>query len=335
MTGMFNEIYGAYYDMMHRILDRAAGAPVTASAIADIVSAYGFAESSLHFTPDALAQDGTGYNLLSQTPDGYASVLKAAPTECLTLNQRRLVKALLRDKRIRLFLDDPEMTALDEALKEVAPLYGMDDIVMTETAADSDDYADAAYRERFRVVLNAIRQQQALIVVYNSSRGERKTVRIAPYKLEYAVRDDKFRLCGVSLYKDRPSKYIKLNVMRMLHVKPVGPTPRIDSEAFIERKMLKEPITVEVSDFRNGFERIFIGLSNYRRTSSLDEETGKCTMQIYCTDDDVQELLIVMLSYGPAIRVIGPPEFREKYVERVRRQMELLKVEDERLSDDI
>ncbi len=323
---MFNEIYGAYYDMMRRILEKAADAPVTVRDIGEIVDACGFAESGLYFTPDALAQDGSGYNLLKKTGNGYTSILKNKPIPCLTLNQKRLIRTLLQDRRIRLFLEDEEIARLHDALKDIRPLYSMDDILYTETAADSDDFENEAYRARFKTLLESIRQNEVLRIVYNSSRGERKTVRIAPYKLEYGVRDDKFRLCGVSLFQNQPSRYIKLNVARMIRIIPDGPCAAIDCKRLIEQKMLKNPIAIEVSDFRNGFERIFIGLSNYKRISSLNEETGKCTMQIDCMDDDVQELLILMLSFGPAIRVLGPPDFKQKYIERVRRQIDMIKV---------
>jgi predicted DNA-binding transcriptional regulator YafY len=322
---MFNEIYGAYYDMMRRILEKASSEPVSAQDIRRIVSGYGFSESSLYFTPDVLAQDGTGFSLLKKTPSCYMSILRNKPIQCLTLNQKRLIKTLLQDKRIHLFLDDTDILGLNATLEDIEPLYNMDDIILTETAADSDDYEGKTYREHFKTVLLAVKQKRMLKVVYNSSRGERRTVKIAPYKFEYGVRDDKFRLCGVSVFKDKPTKYIKLNVARMLQIIPLEIPSDVDFKYFIERKMLKQPITVEISDFRNGFERIFIGLSNYKRTSSLNDETGKCTMQIECMDDDVQELLIILLSYGPAIRVIGPPEFKEKYIERVKKQIEMLK----------
>lgn len=325
MMRMFNEIYGVYYDMMRRILEKASSESVSAQDIGRVVSEHGFSESSLYFTPDVMEQDGTGYSLLKKTQSGYMSVLRSKPKQCLTLDQKRLIKTLLQDKRIHLFLDDTDIMGLDAALEDIEPLYNMDDIVLTETAADSDDYEDKSYREHFKTVLQAVKQKQMLKVVYNSSRGERRTVKIAPYKLEYGVRDDKFRLCGVSVFKDTPTKYIKLNVARMLQIIPLEMHSDVDFEYFIEHKMLKQPITVEISDFRNGFERIFIGLSNYKRTSSLDEETGKCTMQIECMDDDAQELLIILLSYGPAIRVISPPEFKEKYIERVKKQMDMLK----------
>lgn len=325
MMRMYNEIYGAYYYMMGRILEKASEGPVTAREIDEIVSAYGFAESALYFTPDALSQDGSGYNLLKKTQNGYVSILRNKPAKCLTQDQKRLVKTLLKDKRIRLFMGDADIESFESILKGAEPLYDINDIILTETAADGDDYGDEGYRVRFKTLLQAIKRNQVLRIVYDSSRGERKTVKIAPYKLEYGLRDDKFRLCGVSIFRDKPSRYIKLNIARMISIIPAETRTDIDFERFIEMKMLKSPIDIEISDFRNGFERIFIGLSNYKRTSVFNEETGKCTMRIYCMDDDVQELLIMMLSFGPAIRVIGPEDFREKYVDRVKKQMEMLK----------
>ena len=182
---MFDEIYGAYYDMMRRILDKAADGPVTARDVGDIVAAHGFAESGLYFTPDALAQDGSGYNLLKKTACGYESILKHRPTRCLTRDQKRWVRTLLGDPRIRLFLDEGDEEQLKEALRDVPPFFGQGDILLTEIAADSDDYGDAAYRARFCLLLDAVKCRQPLKIVYNSSRGERKTVCIAPYRLEY------------------------------------------------------------------------------------------------------------------------------------------------------
>ncbi len=322
---MFNEVYGAYYDMMRRILERASCAPVSARDVAEIVAARGFAESALYFTPDALSHDGTGYNLLRAAQGGYASCLKHPPAPPQTANQRRFLRAMLDDPRIALFLDDKELGALRAALEDVPPLFRPEDILLTDTAADGDEFADAGYRARFAALLGALRDGRTVRVVFNSSRGYRRTLLVAPWRLEYDVQGGKFRLCGVSLHQGSPLRYVKINAARMSQVNAEGAAPDIDVEAFVARKMPGEPIVAEISDFRNGFERIFIGLSNYRRVTAFDEETGKCTMQIFCMDDDVQELLIVLLSYGPAVRVLGPPDFREKFVARVRGQLELMR----------
>ena len=52
----------------------------------------------------------------------------------------------------------------------------------------------------------------------------------------------------------------------------------MDAAYYIEKKRAT-PVEIEVADFRNGIERIFIVLSNYKRMSAYDSETGKCTMK--------------------------------------------------------
>lgn len=325
---MYNEIYGTYYYIMQRILNEAFCCGITAESIRSIVEEHGFAESSLYFTPDAIVQDGSGYNLLVKDADMYKSVLKNKPVSIITLEQKRLLKTILSDKRIHLFLDKSVVERLKNELDDIAPLFDVSKIVMTETASDGDDFGDEEFQRHFRTILAAVKQKKILKIVFNTSHGNRKTFIVLPYKLEYGLRDDKFRLCAVTIHKNRPSRYVKLNIARITQIIETKSISHLDCAAFIKQKQLDHPIEIEVSDMRNGFERIFTQLSNYKRTSTYNPETHTCIMSIYCMDDDVQELLIVLLSFGPVIKVLGPPEFKKKYVERVKRQMEMLKVED-------
>lgn len=325
MDNIYNEIYGLYYFMLEKILSKAANAEITLKDINNIVSQYGFSESSIYFTPDVISQNGTGYNLLKESGSGYSSILKSNPVKYLTNQQKGFLKSILADKKICLFLDDNMLKELKDALADTPQLFNVNDILFRETAADSDNYSDPAYIGNFKKILSAIKQNRALVIVYNNSRGERKTMKLMPYKLEYGIRDDKFRLCGVSIYKERGRGYVKLNLAKILSITMLNQSYKLDFEAFIAAKRKAEPIEIEVYNLRNGFERVFIGLSNYERISSFNEETSKCTIKLYYSDDDEQELLIQLLSYGPAIKILGPEEFKTKFVERIRKQCEMLK----------
>ncbi|MDF2532812.1 MAG: hypothetical protein K0Q65_2393 [Clostridia bacterium] len=325
MNNMYNEIYGLYYFMLEKILSKAGDATITLKEINAIVSQYGFSESSIYFTPDVISQSGDGYNLLKASGSDYSAVLKSNPVEYLTNLQKGFLKSILGDKKICLFLDDNMLNELNNAVADTSPLFNVDDIWFRETAADSDNYADPAYIDNFKKILSAIKQNRALLIVFNNSRGERKTMKLMPYKLEYGIRDDKFRLCGICIYGERGTSYVKLNLARILSITMLNQVYKMDFDAFIAAKRKAEPIEIEVYDLRNGFERVFIGLSNYERVSSFNEETGKCTIKLYYGDDDEQELLIQLLSYGPAIKVLGPAEFRTKFIDRVKRQCEMLK----------
>lgn len=324
MEQIYNEIYGLYYFMLERILSKAEKSPITLKEINRIVNQYGFSESGLYFTPDVISQKGDGYHLLQESNSAYSSILKSSPVRYMTQLQKSFIKSILADKKIALFLNEEMLHDLKEALADVPPLFQVDNILFRETAADSDNYSDPAYVNHFAKILNAIQSNKALIVCFNNSRGERKTMKLMPYKLEYGIRDDKFRLCGVSVYHEKGNSYVKLNLARILSITMPNQSYALDFEAFIAAKRKAEPIEIEVYNLRNGFERVFIGLSNYERVSSYDEETGKCIIRLYYGDDDEQELLIHLMSYGPAIKVLGPASFKEKFVERVRKQCEIL-----------
>lgn len=321
---IYNEIYGLYYFMLDVILKKASDGPISITEINHIVSEYGFSESSIYFTPDVVSKEG--YNLLRKCDGGYISALKYSPKEFLTNMQRRFIKSMLQDKKIRLFLEDEMLSELNGILKDGEPLFNVEDVVLTETAIDSDDYSDEKYISNFKIILNAIRNRNALRIVFDTSKGLRKTMKIMPYKLEYGVRDDKFRLCGVSIFYEKSKNYVKINLGRIFSITTLCQSFDIDFEAFIAQKRKTEPIEIEVSNIRNGIERVFIGLSNYERISNYDEETGKSTIKIYYGEDDEQELLILLLSFGPVIKVLGPSEFRDKFISRIKRQISMINI---------
>ncbi|MEX1376258.1 MAG: nucleotidyltransferase domain-containing protein [Eubacteriales bacterium] len=319
---MFNEIYGLYYLMMDKILEKAEHGDISQKDITDIVNEYGFAESSIYFSPKTTAQDGSGYSLLVKSGDKYRSVLKNPTAKYSTSMQLSIIKCMLSDKRIWLFLDDSELNDLQCSLDGIEPLYNNEHILNVGISKEADDYDDPKYVNNFRTVLKAVKSGNYLKVVFNNSKNIRRTTNIAPYKIEYSPREDRFRLCGVSRM-GKVYKYIKLNINRIIEAIPLDDTFELDAAYYIEKKRTT-PVEIEVANFRNGIERIFIGLSNYKRVSTYDSETGKCTMKIYCDEDDLQELLIVMLSFGPAVKVIGPKRFKEQYIERIDKQMEIL-----------
>ena len=320
MDSIYNEIYGLYYFMLTKILERAAEKDITAKEISSIVTQYGFSESNLYFTPDVISQGGQGYNLLKESEGGYCSILEYSPVGYITNLQKSFIKGIIADKRMRLFFEEPMLEELNKALSDIEPLYNTDDVILKETAIDSDNCSDEKYIQNFKRILKSIRNNRTMRICFNTSRGERKTIKLAPYKLEYGIRDDKFRLCGVSIYNEKPKSFVKINLARILTITTLQQSFELDFETYIAAKRKRSPIEIEVYNLRNGFERVFIGLSNYERISSFHEDTGKCSIKIYYTTDDEQELLIQLLSFGPAIKVLGPEDFRSRFIERVQKQ---------------
>lgn len=80
---------------------------------------------------------------------------------------------------------------------------------------------------------------------------------------------------------------------------------------YVKNGRITQPVEIEISNERNGFERIFTQLSNFERVYEYDETAKKCLMKIYSYKVDELELLITLLSFGPVVRVIGPEHFKE------------------------
>jgi predicted DNA-binding transcriptional regulator YafY len=94
-------------------------------------------------------------------------------------------------------------------------------------------------------------------------------------------------------------------------------------EYFLSRKC-SSPAVIRVTDARNGVERFMLEFASYEKHTVRDLETGEYTVELWYDTQDETELLIRLLSFGPVIEILGPPQLRSQAAERVRRQYELL-----------
>ncbi|MBQ4100240.1 MAG: WYL domain-containing protein, partial [Oscillospiraceae bacterium] len=108
----------------------------------------------------------------------------------LTLLQRRWLKAISLDPRMKLFED--EMTGLED----VEPLFTQEDFYVFYKYSDGDPYENADYIRNFRRILDAIRNKYPLELTTASRNGREVHLVVMPERLEYSEKDDKFRLIG-------------------------------------------------------------------------------------------------------------------------------------------
>ena len=107
---LFSEVYGTYYNVIAELLNKAVDGELTQQTMLDIVREKGFEESVLTI-PEAL--ESQTWPLITED---YGTPLENKPTMPLTTLQKRWLKALLSDPRIKLF--DPPT----EGLEDVEPL---------------------------------------------------------------------------------------------------------------------------------------------------------------------------------------------------------------------
>ena len=299
---LFSEVYGTYYNVIAELLDKAVDGELTQQTMLDIVREKGFEESILTI-PDAM-ESGV-WPLIT---DDYRTPLAHKPTMPLTTLQKRWLKALLSDPRIKLF--DPPVSGLED----VEPLYPPDTFRYYDRYNDGDPFEDPGYIKRFRCILSAIGQRRWLRIQFDGHNGVPHYWRCVPYKLEYSPKDDKFRLISAN---KRGS--LSINLGRIQQCFMLEPC---EDEEYRPKPMKKRILILELTDERNALERVMLHFSHlYKETARIDDTHYKITL--FYEKEDETELLIRVLSFGPVLKVVFPDDFIKNLTERLEKQKKL------------
>ncbi len=299
---IFNEIYGTYYNMLAKLLSRAVEGELTQERLYATVQQEGYEESILT-VPKALKEQT--WPLLK---DNMTTPLRHKPTMPLTELQKRWLKALLQDPRIRLF--DPPTVGLEE----VEPLFAPDTFVYFDRYLDGDPFEDPDYIRRFRCILSAIREKRRLRIGFAGTHGREHLWNCVPYRLEYSSKDDKFRLIS-----SNKRGVLTINLSRITYCQPLGLCAQED---YRPRELSKRVLILELSDERNALERVMHHFSHFQRET---ERIGENRYRLRLTYErgDETELLIRVLSFGPVVQVVYPDDFIRDLKKRLEKQKKL------------
>lgn len=297
---IFSEIYGAYYNTVLKILKVAAEHPLTTNEMRGIIEEYAFHESILAIEP--ALKEGK-WQLIK--PDGCA-LLRHAPNMPLTTLQKRWIKAIAQDPRIRLF--NEELPNADD----VEPLFTPEDIYIFDKYADGDDFSDEDYIQNFRLILHAIEHHYALSISVLNRKGNQTYLNAFPEYLEYSEKDDKFRLFTSDC------RYGKtINLGRIISCKPYSGksfTPHKNPNPIKMRSLI-----LELVDERNALKRVMLHFAHFKKEAErIDDKHYRMTIR-YNRDDET-EMVIRVLSFGPFIKVAGPEYFVKLIKERLKMQ---------------
>ncbi len=294
---LFSELYSAYYHTVAGILRQAIDHPLKEKELRDIISQNAFGESALTILP-ALKEER--WQLLR--PDG-TTILEHAPSWPLTMLQKRWLKSITLDPRMKLFGD------ILPDLADVEPLFLPADVLVFDKYADGDDYEDETYIANFRLILDAIRKRCPLCVEVDNRRGKPTRQILLPEYLEYSEKDDKFRLIGAG--KTLGST---INLGRIRSCIPYeGAFQLHDGKRNPARP---RSVVFELNDQRKALERVLLHFAHFRK---MAEKTGEDTYRVtvYYDKDDETEMVIRILSFGPLIRVTAPVHFVNLITERL------------------
>lgn len=296
---LFSEVYGSYFNTVAAILREAGKEKLTDKSLNEAVQKFAFGESVLTI-PQAIRDES--WPLIKK--DG-SSVIVNEPTMPLTLLQKRWMKALLQDARIKLF--EPS----EEGLEDIEPLYDTDSFVYFDRCNDGDPFEDGQYIRNFRTILTAVKEKRKVRVHFESRLGLKRSWVIVPHSIEYSTKDDKFRVISIN-----GTQINTVNMARIQSCELLEPCP---TEAYGTFSYREKSLSFELTDERKALERVMLHFSHLeKQTERLDDKHYKVTL--YYQQEDEAELLIRILSFGPVIRVTEPESFVKQIKQRLQMQ---------------
>ena len=310
---LFSEIYSAYYNTVASIISCSQQGKLDSDLLFKIVKGSAFPES---FMTIGSALETGKWPLIKKD---YSTNIQNIPTMPLSVLQKRWLKALCNDKRIRLFVSDEVLERLKNQLQDVEALFNENDYYLYDKYSDGDPYDDPDYIKNFRTVLEAIHQKKTISVEYTGRFGQQKRFNCAPYKIEYSEKDDKFRL--ISKVKNRHSI---LNIARInsCELTENSNVDDISEEDLPENR--RTSVILEIYDERKAMERVMLAFAHFEKSAvQISDDVYRLTLNYDSFDET--ELVVRVLSFGPMVKVIEPQRFVDLVKERIERQIVLMR----------
>lgn len=295
---IFNEIYGCYYNAVAKILENAIKEPISKEKMREIVEKHAFSESFFEISSKINSQE---YQLLSKNG---TTPIKNKISMPLTTIQKRWLKAIFLDKRIRLFTDD-------DILPDVEELFNPNDYYIYDKYNDGDNYDDENYIKIFRTILSATKNKQHIKITMTSNKGRSICTVAFPEYIEYSPKDDKFRLYTSG--------------SRQIHIVNISTIKKCEiyNGPIYQKKPQKNTYTryveIELYDIRNTLERFMLHFAHYKKVATKEED-NKYRIIIYYESIDESELIIRILSFGQFVKVVSPEGFLNQIRYRINKQ---------------
>lgn len=300
---IFSELYSAYYNAVARVIDKILEGERNPKELQRIVNKNAFGESGIAIFS---AIKNEKWHLVSKDME---TPVEHSPTMPLTLLEKRWLKAISLDPRVKLF--DVEFPDLDD----VEPLFTSDDYYVYDKYSDGDPFEDEEYIKKFRTVLQAMREGKQIKFEMENRNHAYTYVRCVPERLEYSEKDDKFRIITGGSRVVSTVNIAKMRFCSIYH----GEEKLTKS---LQRPTKYSTVTIKITDKRNALERVMMHFAHFEKQAErIDKETYLLKVKYDVKDE--AEIVIRTLSFGPMVEVVEPQFFIELIKERLLRQMKL------------
>lgn len=292
---IFSELYSVYYNAVAKIIEAAFDPEATERDLQQCVVEEAFSESVLTILP---ALKSGRWPLLHED---LSPALLHKPTMPLTTLEKRWLKAIADDPRVKLFgIDFPE-------LDDIEPLFTKDDYKIYDRYGDGDSFEDETYIKHFRLILSAIRNKRPVRMTMINRHGKEIWAHFYPERFEYSVKDDKIRIIVTGC------KYRQFNLGRVVSCDFCGDYNPERKKPKVEQ--LRE-LTLLITDERNALERAMLHFAHFEKQAERTDD-GKYILRLKYYESDETEIVIRVLSFGPYVKVLEPQSFVNLIKERL------------------
>lgn len=296
---IFHEVYSAYYNALAEILSKIIDGETNEKELEKVVWQKAFGESVLSIFPSLKSQKWQLVHGDMSTP------LKNKPTMPVTTLQKRWLKAISLDPRIKLF--DVQFDWLDD----VQPLFCQKDFVVYDKYNDGDPYGDQNYVSNFKTVLSATKSGDYISFEITDKRNKQISVTGKPVDIEYSAKDDKFR---VSL---QDAGYVNVvNLAKISHCAICKKPKRAGGQP--KQRECSE-VVLQVSDQRNTLERAMMHFAHFEKQAEMIDDHN-CLLKIKYDATDESEMIIRILSFGPMIKVVESDRIKNGIKQKLKKQ---------------
>lgn len=318
-TPLFNVIYSTYYLIVRKLVEQylKRKVPLSSDERVRIIHETTFIDKQVVITDfienKKIKPEITTIFHYSQYNLSFP--IKNVPDFPLSTIELRFLAAILQDKRVRMFMNDKTVQAIETELENVLPLWKPENVKYFDQNKDSDPFDNPDYKNLFQTILRAINTKQYLHLVYG--RKNFSTI-YTPIHLDYSQKDDTFRLFVKEI------KYpINLRNIKECNITTESPTSEEESTEY-------ETLKVEIFDNTGThyhFNRAIRQFSYFKKSCKKTEKENTYEMTVDYDSSDESEIIIKILMFGPNMKVLEPQSVIDEIKKRVTRQNQLFELE--------
>lgn len=325
---LFNEVKNRYFHIAMKVLCECSDG-LNKDEILKIIDDEEFQEKVLGKDNETFSGlmlntygDGRDYKLLEERNGLFYPAIDggnpALPIRFTNI-EKLWLKSLTEEKDINTFLKKETLAKMKAALKEVDTPISSEIIEMTNIATPPVIGKQEDYEKNIRVLVRAISEEKAIIYSNTDRHGNRyEKVCSLPVRLEYSLRDRRFRVSMYSMDDERP---IMANIHSMNGISICEDVPKIDRETALKRlkenKYSSEPIILEVTDKKAAMERCFMSFSGLERSSRcIEKDKYEIKLSYYMFDED--EIIRKILALGQYVKVISPKRVIDEVIRKIK-----------------